>query len=382
MLRLTPDFFRMVCGETFSNGSNSSQQNWLMEPALYLNEYLTGVHIICGGIGIPFNLFVGTFIVALERLHTSRNLFWIGVGLSNLFILIFHLLEVIAAQWPSPLIRVVCAWFNGLPYLTLLLSYFLSLLERYLCVRHSIWFKRHITNGRIVVSQLGSFLFLFLAFKGRHLFGAVPICWQSNPTDLNVLSSFVVSGFFLCFVVHLAVVFTSNRNYPPAEIDQQQRHISSQRVSGNFDPDQSPGDEESNLRGNSSPFVRIGEERVSRADIEGARIVSGSFLILLFLAAPSFFLLVTLDGCLQYGLPEELSGYTGLAQNLYYFRGLIPVHCSSISPFIVVFFCRDINSALRQRIMTLRRKILNYIYCHQNNRANVDDNHAEFESIL
>ena len=347
------------------NGTNNNcsllEQNWLMDPALYLDEYLSGVHLICGGVGIPFNLLVGSFIISLQRLHTSRNLLWIGVGLSNLFILMFHFLEVLAAQWSSSIVRDICAWFNGLPYLTLLLTSFLSLLERYFCVKHSAWYKNHVTNGRIVASQLGSFIFLFLAFKGRHLFGAVPIRWQSNPTDLNVLSSFVVAGFVLCFVSQMAVWMTSLRNYPAAEMDHR-HHISLRRIRiespdlGQFMS--SDADEESNSSGNTnSPFVKIGGERVSRMDLEGARIVSGSFLLLLVLAAPSFLLLIILDGCLQYGSPEELSACTGLVQNFYYFRGLIPVHCCSISPFVVVIFSRDVNAALKERLSVYSRRI-------------------------
>ena len=330
--------------------NNSSQQpNWLMDPTVYLDEYLTGAHLIFGAIGIPSNLFVGGFIISLERLHTPRNLLWIGVGFSNLFILIFHILEVLTVQLSSSILGDFCAWIKHLPDLTLLLNAFLSLLERYLCVKHSAWYKSHITNKRILTGQVGVFLVLCLSFKNRHLFESVSVGWPSNLSDLNVVSSFTSIGIVLCFAIHMTVLFISIKSYPPMfNVD---HHISLRRMGGNSPDDSqimSLGDEEifNNI---SSPFVKIGEDRVSRMDLEGARLVSGSLLCMMLLSTPTVLLLVILDGCLQCGSQAELSDCTRLAQYFYYSLGLISAHCCFISPFCVVFFCREINSALKER---------------------------------
>ena len=326
-------------------GSNFSHQNWLIDPAYYLNGYLSTVHLICAVIGIPLNLCVGAFVLALERLNTRRNFLWIGAGLSNLFLLAFNLLQVLAVQWSSPVVRAICVWFDGLPCLTLFLNSFLCLVERYLCVKHSAWYKLHVTNERIVAFQLGSFLVLGLAFKGRHLFGTEPPLL--TPSYLYLLSNFVAVGFVFCFASQMAVWIASLPNYPAAEFD---HPISLRRSAGQFD-------DESDSSNSLSPFVRIGKERVSRMDLRAACIVSGSCLSLLILSAPSFILLLILNG--RPGSPEELLGRHSLVQSFFYCSGLISVHCCLISPLLVAIFSRDINSALRERMFCLDRNVHN-----------------------
>lgn len=103
---------------------NSSHQ-WLMDSAVYLSDYLAIYHSITSIVGIALNVTVAGAIISWSRLHMQRNIMWLGVGFSNLLLLIFHLAEVLAVYWPiSPVAADICAFISGLPNPALTLSWF------------------------------------------------------------------------------------------------------------------------------------------------------------------------------------------------------------------------------------------------------------------
>lgn len=331
-------------------------EQWLLDPALYLDEYLVMSHLVCALVGIPANLLVAAVVLGWERLHLQRNFAWLGVLFSNVFVLAFNAAEVVAALWPSPVVGQICSLTNGLPCPALVLSYFFSLLDRHLCLKHAKWYKRHVTScWTVLAAQLGSFVILCLVIKGRHLFGSAPIRWQSGPADLTVLGSCFLAGFVLCLAGQAAVWTTSRRDYPSAVADH--RHHATSLAKDPAEEEEIDDDDDQQGPARSSPFVRIGEERISRLDLEAARTATTSVLIFMGFFIPSLISLALLVSCVHHqpGDDEDVDG--GEAADCSHWgriffrsRGIIPIHCASISPFILVILSRDVRAALRDKL--------------------------------
>ena len=339
--------------EEDNNDSALLNKQWLMDPTLYLDDYLSVCHLVCAAIGLPLNLSIMTAVIGYQRLRCQRCFSWLGIGFSNLFILVYYLTEFLSARWPSPITDELCALFNGLPCPVLLLNYFLSFIERRLCLKYSNWYKHRVNNKWILIAQIGSFLFLFLAFKGRHLFGAAPLRWQWSFPELKVFCGFFLGGFVLCLAGGAAVLTISSRPYPSIMADFEMTMMRITTVNGESDSDHRPSFD--------NPFVQIGEERVSKLDLEAARSLTISGVTLLLAASPALVALILLAECIQYGSPEELSGCSQWAKCFYYLRELLPVHCSFVSPIVFVVYSRDIRGALRDKFRYLNDYCLSFV---------------------
>ena len=319
------------------NASSSSKEQWMLNPSLYINGYLSISHLVFTSIGIPLNLFVMGIIIALKRLHLQRTFTWLGVGFSNLLVFALHLAELQAVHWPSSSADKLCALLKDLPYFSLILNHFLSFLERHLCIKHSNWCRRHITSCWIVLAaQFGSFVVFFVIFKGRHLSNSFPLQWQMGSADLAFGLYLALPTFVLCLTTQVALWAISRWAYPSAK----DNHIALRQFGGNAQDPQWMEENEG-----SSPFVHIGCERVSRLDVEAARNLTASGLIIVIFFIPYVASLIHLAGCLA----EEATSPDRAAQLFYYARELISIPCSSISPISFVIQSQDIRSALRDR---------------------------------
>ena len=343
----------------FENDTNS-RSIFLVDPTIYLDGYLCASHFTCAAIGIPINFLLMGFITGLERLRSQRHVIWLSVGFSNIFVLLFHLMEMLATHWASAPAEKICAWLYGLPYMALFLNHFLSFIERHLCLKHSKWYKTHVTNGWIVSVQIGSFLLLGLIIKGHLIFGSAQdrsgVQWKMNPAQVGIVSSIILAWFILCLVGQTAVWIHTSRKYPSAAVCR----LRMQRlaVSSNGNVVQSIDDDvmDDNC---SSQFVQIGEERISRLELEAGRSVTISGVALLITATPALVTLILVAACLTYYVPvEELKSCSQLTKIFFYLRGLIPVYCSSIDPALFVTCRREIRSALRDKVFVCRSSVI------------------------
>ena len=181
----------------FSNSSLQSDK-WLLDPSLYFDDFLSMFHLMCAGIGIPLNFGVAIIIVGSRRLRSHRTVTWLGVGFSNIFLLTFHGLEVLAVHWPKSVASQICSSIHDLIFPTLVLGSFLYLLERQLCLKFSSWYKSHATSyWYVVAGQIGSFVILLLAIKGRLLFGAEPFQWPWRLFEFKILMCCSLKSDFL-----------------------------------------------------------------------------------------------------------------------------------------------------------------------------------------
>ena len=325
--------------EPFDNNSTDPQP-WVLDPAVHLDNLLIAGDFFFGAVGIPLNVCVAGFIIVFRRLHSPRHFTLLGILFSNAFLLAAHMVEGVAACW-SPaksLASWLCSWLLDLALPNLILNYFVSLIERQLCLKHFSWHKLNVTNRWILLAQVGSFLILTAALKGHHLlaFGALPFQWEMNQTNINVMSSSIVIGFLVSLAAQLAVWTISSRAHAPRVevISLQQFHVAT-----GVDHETSNSDD--------NPFVFIGDERVSRQDLETSRNVTISFLTLLASTAPALISLIFLAICINDN--QAATSCTWLIRLVYYLRGFILTHTSLVSP-LVVSRSRDIRATLSDRV--------------------------------
>ena len=317
--------------------------SWMLDPAIYLDSYLSISHLITALIGIPLNLIIAVIIIWSKNLRNARNFSWLGIGLSSIFLLLSNLSEFLAVHWPTPAIQSLCSSFQGLPYHSLLLNLFISLLERHLCLKFSRWHSKWVAGNCwiIPIVQIGSFAVLCMLIQGRHLFEAFPFQWQVNLPDLKVLSSFILASFILCWAGHATLWASSSRDYPPAQILDHSITINcclSKHSCAVVEDDPN------------GPFVLIEGERVSQLDVEAARTITLSGFIILSSYIPSLVGLAYLAGCLG-GMSESKvsNDCTLLVQIMYYQREIISIPCFFVIPIYFFVSSRDLRSAFRNR---------------------------------
>ena len=344
-----------------NNSSQNDDLQGLLNASLYIDGYLTISHLLCIVPGIPLNLGVIALIVGLKRLHSHRTFTWLGVGFANTFVLLFHLVELQVAYWPSPAGEQLYAAIRGLPYTALLIGNFFSFLERHVCVKHSKWYKRHVTNCWIVV--VGQFTFFivvcFIIKAGSQLVTSfLSSQLEMNIwSDLKVYSSCLLAAFAVCIAAQVLMWTISGWNNN-AE-NNESGGIDFRRTARHLESGISAEDNEDIDNPQANTFVRIGQERISRLDVDAARTVKIISLVHLISFIP---VLVTLahvvEHCQQHGhfdIPEETNKMdcTTIVQIMYYMRELVSIPCFSFSPIYFVYQSRDICAALRERAIYL-----------------------------
>ena len=171
-----------------------------------MNGFVAASNVICSVVGMPLNLLIAFFIILKRRLHKTRNIIWLGVALSNVLILSHYLLEVYAYQTQSATARKIFTLGLGLPYASLMLNLFFSLVDRYISIGHSVWYKRNVTITWIVSGQIGCFSILFVLMKGLYFIEfliSTPSEGLTN-TEMKIIS---IVGFIILFVCIVCQVF-------------------------------------------------------------------------------------------------------------------------------------------------------------------------------
>lgn len=118
------------------------------EESVFMDSILVFGHLVCAFSGIPLNMTIICFVIFRRRLRRQpRILMWIGIGFSNIVFLLTNILEPIGYYYStkdSELCRIYF-FLVGFPGAAFLMFNFLSLVDRYLSVFHSVWYRRHVT---------------------------------------------------------------------------------------------------------------------------------------------------------------------------------------------------------------------------------------------
>ena len=172
--------------------------------SILMDSFLATNNLFCGVVGIPLNLLIAAYIVFKPRLHRTRNILWLGVAFSNVLVLFQHLLEFYTNQLQSESAKKIFNFVVGLPYTSLALNLFLSLIDRFFRIAYSSWYKRKVTINWIVSGQIALFSIICVLMKGPYLLEIFTFSPRITTAELKLYS---FAGFFTLFLCVFGQIF-------------------------------------------------------------------------------------------------------------------------------------------------------------------------------
>ena len=279
--------------------TNETYYNSTREPR-EIASFLPIAILCCASVGIPLNLLIASVIILQRRLHKPRHIFWLGVTFSNLFALLASLAEF-AVFYSAPGNQIMCWIFIvlvGIPYGTLLLNLLLGLLDRYAAITYPLWHKNWVTVKRIVSAQLAGLAVITISFK-------IPYMVEGNLNELDcedhqphgkIIVLSLMSLVALCIVFQVIIYYRARVHF----FNQREGHcrpesIPSRTIMGrrNNPPSgidettlSSPPNGAARHEPESSFFVHVGSETISRLEIEAAWTLLAGVSSLCLFASP------------------------------------------------------------------------------------------------
>jgi len=283
--------------------------NDLFSGIYYLGDFLFVCNILFSIIGIILNSSLVGIIFLWKQLHFPRSVVWIGIAISNIFLLGAHLTVDLSIQWgTTPFTKALCLWFAILSISAQSWNIMFALLERHICLSYPKWHTfRFLSNNLIMALQFSSFVLLFFMlgiinlqvfeeYMSHHFFS----CWNFKFIGSLVLG---ILPFFLA--VEIAVMRTKIKHYYPWD-----------------DPIN------------------------SKLELEAAQTIIFTAKIYLMFLAPVFIIFVLIFAYLQIMSPEMLPGNDGdcsyIIQGLYYIGDILScLYSSTASPLSFALLSSD-----------------------------------------
>ena len=283
----------------------------------FLMDYLLATnHVVCNVIGLPLNLLTAGFIILKPRLHQTRNILWLGVAFSNVLVLLEHLVEFYAYHFESETAKKIFSLVAGLPYGSLMMNLFLSLIDRYVSIAKSSWYRSNVTITWIVSAQMAFFSIICVMMKGPYFFEILPLPPRITITELKLFS---VIGFFTLLLCIFGQIFVYTKvkcflrlereidaSTDGGALNQQETNSKTTELIGE-EPLGEPKPENSlddfhrhqaaeaaaasrkKTAVNTSPhFIQIGNQVISRLELKAACHALDSVTLLLVFALPTY----------------------------------------------------------------------------------------------
>ena len=284
---------------------------------VFMDTFIASGHLLCALFGIPLNMTIILFIVTLRRLRRQpRNIVWIGIGVSTIFVLFTNLLEPIVfySNTESTELCHIHFFLVGFPGASILMNNCLSLADRYFSIFHSVWYRRCVTVRLVLGIQLAAFITLFFLMKSHYIFGLIQVkCNVVHPLDRTIYIGFFAFFLILCLSGQITVflmikkhlVATTNvgstngcndtttnasAESTPRDIQQNSHHSTDNHLFI-IPPEEAVRSlgfqtESKSIMKNNSHFVRIRDQMVSRLELEATRNVILSVGIMLLFTSP------------------------------------------------------------------------------------------------
>ena len=343
---------------------------------LPMNDFVAAINVICSVVGIPMNVLTAVIILLKSRLHQTRNVLWLGVAFSNVLILLYHLVETYAYQFQSEAAEKIFILVLGLPHGSLALNLFLSLVDRYVCIAHSVWYKRKVTTAWIISVQIGCFSILCVLTKGHYLLQSIPLPEELAITNMKIIgivgliivSLCTVGQAFLYFKVKHYLDLGKNADTSVSSHIRAQYNYKARQPQANnmqtteFMGGETPQEENSlddfqrhraaaaSLQNRpattSSFFIQVGNNKISRLELKSALLTVDSILLSLLFSLPSLVALlfaISAD-CFSVNMVQKCSPYLWA---LTYTRGFLLFY-TIVSPIFCFTRSHDLSQALNR----------------------------------
>ncbi len=336
----------------------------ILDPVRYVEDSLIICTTVLTIIGFPINLFLLGAIFFFKRLHLNRNFVWIGIGFSNLFVLVAHLMFALSARATSASTRALYVWFASLSDITATWNIVSAVFERHICVTYSEWYKRRVTICWIIALQLVFFVFIFVIFTGlANLFEEYLSTFFSGFWNLKLVGTLVTMILPFCLTGLIALFRDqTRREYPPIEISliNIQTRNSSPNNSADYQPTDGATKVAEQKSNNKGYFVYKGKNRVSQMELGARRTFHYLALIHLIFMAPTLISFISVLICLQ---AKSSSGIDALGCGSFmgalYYIGVIMdcLHSSIVNPVTFALLSGDILVSVKSKVVFRNKAI-------------------------
>ena len=348
-----------------------------VSPFIPMNDFLAINNVICSVVAIPMNVLTAVFILLKRRLHQTRNVLWLGVAFSNVLILLHHLVEFYAYQFHSEAAKKIFSLAAGLPYASLALNLFLSVVDRYVCLAYSVWYKQKVTPTWVISTQIGCFSILCVLTKGPYLLQFIPIPEELITTDMKIVRIVGLIILLLCIVGQISLYFKvkyyldlgkeadtpvsshirAQYNYK-ARQPQAKNMQTTEFMGGETREENSLDDFHRHLATaaslqnrpatTSSFFIHVGNNKISKLDLKSARLAVDGVLLFFVFFLPSFVALLFAISADCISVNMVLQKCSPYLWTVAYTRGLEVLY-TIVSPIFCFRRSHDLSQALHRR---------------------------------
>lgn len=166
---------------------------------IHMNLFIMMAHLACTLVGIPTNGFIFIKVLMLRHLRTKpRNIFLLGLLLSNLTSFIPVFVQFIYFYYPSDLFCQIYQSIIGLPYALFLTNVLLALIDRYTAIAYPLWHMKKATVPVIVVLQVGASLSVCVIYKFAYITQLLPLRCESQLIQVKVIAVTLLVLFSSC----------------------------------------------------------------------------------------------------------------------------------------------------------------------------------------
>ena len=173
---------------------------------IHLNGFVMAINLICCVFGLPLNGFIAFLIIYMRRLRSkTRNIFLLGLVLSNLSAFIPVLFEFAYFHFPSESLCEYYVAIVGLPFVLFLTNMLLSLADRYTALVYPIWHIKKVSVKFVVRCQISASLLVCVIYKFGYVAQFFPLKCEVHILQVRIISVTLFVLFFSCVVAQFAV---------------------------------------------------------------------------------------------------------------------------------------------------------------------------------
>ena len=286
-----------------------------------LNTHLSLIvfEIICCVLGIPLNIAVTSSVLSSNRMcRKSRNIFLLGVILSNFCAFLRSILDIYYFFCPSDLTCKVYIYFSALPDAFLLLNSFFSLVDRYVAIGYPLWHRAKVTVPIVISLTLFGNLLQILILKFMYIFQLVPLRAQMRPLE-NVISLWSLGvPFVLCLVARLTVYFQTKRILAESYAARTDCDLVESVVMYSFNDSGT----RASVRIQLGP--RISQKMLNRLEVEATKVLVMGVTSLLLLSFPQLSFVIGINVCYNHATIDYCNDTYGWLSP--YLKQFIQIH--------------------------------------------------------
>ncbi len=328
---------------------NGKRQN-----PIHQNGFVMIINFICCIFGLPLNGFIAFLIIYMRRLRSkARNIFLLGLILSNLSAFVPVLIEFAYFHFPSDNLCQNYVAVVGLPYVLFLTNMLLALADRYAALAYPLWHLKKVSVGLVIRWQLVTSALVSVIYKFAYIAQILPLSCEVQLLQVRIIAITLFALFFTCVLAQI-VVYRQTRQilaeYMPNGPLERRRIIPSSEEAQNVDASHITKHIRptiaSNSDGGRSINVHMPEHAISQMEMEATRTLIFSVMSLTIMTGPFILFTFSVFLCRLCFDQPICNSFSWLAP---YFKELVVVH-AVYHPIINICRSSELSTVLKQRL--------------------------------